>query len=226
LKKVFLRRVETDLKSASINPMPADRPSSPSPPTESIAAQRDADIVRLLQDGAMQLAFEALMQRYESKVFHLCLAMLRDTPTAQDIAQDSLLRAWRSLASYKPGLAALSTWIYAITRNRCLTELARRQQVGAHRDDSALWDDIEQLPALVPPQDPAALQLLRRLVDALPAPYQACLKLYYFEEHSVDEVADMLGLPQGTVKTHLSRGRQALHKALAAQGLASASLWL
>jgi RNA polymerase sigma-70 factor (ECF subfamily) len=208
--------------------MPSEHLTCPSPPPriETIAAQRDADIVGLLQDGQVHRAFEYLVQRYETKVFHLCLSMLRDTHAAQDLAQDSLLRVWRSLASYKPGMAALSTWIYAIARNRCLTEVARRKQADAHLDDATTWDDIERLPAVPPIHDPAALKLLRHMVDALPQAYQSCLKLYYFEEHSVDEVADMLDLPQGTVKTHLHRARHALYQSLQAQGLASASLWL
>lgn len=200
--------------------------TSPLPPMATSAFERDADIVGLLQEGEMYPAFESLVQRYETKVFHLCLAMLRDTHTAQDMTQDSLLRVWRSLASYKPGMAALSTWIYAITRNRCLTELARGQQASALQDDAADWDTIEQLPETATHHDPAALARLWHMVDTLPQAFKTCLKLYYFEEHSVDEVADMLGLPQGTVKTHLSRGRQALYQALQAQGLASASLWL
>lgn len=206
--------------------MPADPFTCPLPQTESMASLRDADIVRLLQAGEVYPAFEQIVHRYESKLFHLCLAMLRDSHTAQDVAQESLLRVWRSLASYKPAMAALSTWIYAITRNRCLTELARGQQADAHRDESVDWDAIEQLPELAPLQDPAALKLLRQMVDALPHTYKTCLKLYYFEELSVDEVADMLGLPQGTVKTYLSRGRKALYQALQVRGLASASLWL
>lgn len=208
--------------------MPDDQALSPLPASmgETDAAQRDADIVGLLRDGQAHQAFESLVQRYESKVFHLCLAMLRDSHSAQDIAQDSLLRVWRSLSSYNAGTAALSTWIYAIARNRCLTELARRKQAGALRDDAATWDAIEQLPAAAPDHDAGALTLLRQMVDALPKPYQTCLKLYYFEEHSVDQVAAMLDLPQGTVKTHLHRARHALYQALQAKGLASASLWL
>ena len=173
----------------------------------------------------MHQAFEMLVQRYESKVFRLCMAMLRDPHAAQDVAQDSLLRVWRSLAGYKSDLAALSTWIYAITRNQCLTELARSKQANASRFD-ADWDEIEQLPDTSRQHDPSGLKLLQGLVNALPPAYQTCLKLYYFEEFSVDEVADMLALPHGTVKTHLHRARLALHQALQARGLAYASLWL
>lgn len=212
--------------------MPNDYATRPlpeiTPPTlpETAAAQRDADIVCLLQSGQTYQAFETLVQRYETKVFHLCLAMLHDTHLAQDMAQDSLLRAWRSLAGYKPSVAALSTWIYTITRNRCLTELGRRKQSTALHDELTDWEGLEQLPALVPHCDGAALDLLRSMIDALPTAYQTCLKLYYFEEHSVDEVADMLALPQGTVKTHLHRARQALYRAMQAHKLADASLWL
>jgi RNA polymerase sigma-70 factor, ECF subfamily len=212
--------------------MPNDYATSPLPETttpvlpETAAAQRDADIVCMLQSGQTYQAFETLVQRYETKVFHLCLVMLHDTHLAQDMAQDSLLRALRSLAGYKPNVGALSTWIYAITRNRCLTELGRRKQSTALHEEITDWEDIEQLPALAPHCDGAALDLLRSMIDALPTAYQTCLKLYYFEEHSVDEVADMLALPQGTVKTHLHRARQALYHAMQARGLADATLWL
>jgi RNA polymerase sigma-70 factor (ECF subfamily) len=80
--------------------------------------------------------------------------------------------------------------------------------------------------AAVAPTDASALALLRQLVDALPQVYRSCLMLYYFEELSVTEVAAMLGLPEGTVKTHLHRARQRLHQLLEQRGLAHAGLWL
>jgi RNA polymerase sigma-70 factor (ECF subfamily) len=194
-------------------------------PAPSEASLRDADLVALLQAGGLQAAFHGIMQRYETKVFHLCVAMLRDTHAAEEAAQESFLRVWRALPRYAPQTAALSTWIYAITRNRCLTELTHRNASGLGSDDEAAWAEAEQRAAAVP-ADASALTLLRQLIDALPQSYRSCLTLYYFEELSVTEVAAMLGLPEGTVKTHLHRARQALHQLLEQRGLAHAELWL
>jgi len=189
------------------------------------AALRDADLVGLMQAGDLQQAFSGIMQRYEAKVFHLCMAMLRDTHLAEEVAQESFLRVWRALPRYAPQTAALSTWIYAITRNRCLTELTSRNSSSLGSDDDAAWAEAGQLAAAVP-ADASALALLRQLIDVLPQAYRSCLTLYYYEELSVSEVATMLGLPEGTVKTHLHRARQALLQLLEQRGLAHAGLWL
>lgn len=199
-------------------PMPHAAPSE--------AALRDTDLVAQLQAGHLHAAFEGIMQRYETKVFHLCMAMLRDTHAAEEAAQESFLRVWRALPRYAPQTAALSTWIYTITRNRCLTELGNRHASGLGSDDEAAWAEAERLAATPAPNDASALALLRQLVDALPQAYRSCLTLYYFEELSVTEVASMLGLPEGTVKTHLHRARGALHQLLEKKGLAHAGLWL
>ena len=200
---------------------------APAPPAApSAAALRDADLVALLQAGDLQAAFRGIMQRYEHKVFRLCIAMLRDTHSAEEAAQESFLRVWRALPRYAPESAALSTWIYAISRNRCLTALASRGDQGLGSDDEAAWAEAEQRAAAAVPADASALALLRQLVDALPQAYRSCLTLYYFEELSVADVAAMLGLPEGTVKTHLRRARHALHQSLEKQGLAHAGLWL
>jgi len=190
------------------------------------AALRDADVVKLVEVNAMDEAFALLLGRYETKVFHLCVAMLGEPAQAQDVAQDSLLRIWRSLASYDAQRAALSTWIYAITRNRCLTELGQR-----HRDEHSIElpgirEEVECVTSEQPLNDAASVNLLHQLIDTLPPTQRQCLKLYYFEEHSVGDVATMLALPQGTVKTHLHRARGALQQALQSRGLARASLWL
>jgi RNA polymerase sigma-70 factor (ECF subfamily) len=194
------------------------------PMPASDAALRDADLAALVQAGSLHAAFEGIMARYESKVFHLCIALLRDRHAAEDIAQESFLRIWRALASYKPETAALSTWIYAITRNRCLTELARRPHPMLPQDDGEAA--TEHPDAAEPPQDRRALDVLHGLVELLPTALRSSLTLYYFEERSVEEVASMLGIPQGTVKTHLHRARIALHQRLEEKKLAHADLWL
>jgi len=194
------------------------------------AVQRDADIDALLAAGEREPAFEALVARYEHKVWRLCLTLLRDPALAQDAAQDSLLRVWRALPGHDPALGALSTWIYAVTRNRCLTLLARRPPPTASLDDDdddAIGAEVAALAAPVPDgPDATGRALLRSLVDALPDAQRTALTLFYYEDRSVAEAAAMTGLPEATVKTHLHRARAALRARLAERGLADPALWL
>ena len=188
--------------------------------------QRDADIAALLRAGEAAQAFTQLVERYDAKVFRLCSALLRDTALAQDTAQDTFLRVWRAMDRYDPASGAFSTWIYTIARNRCLTVLAREPSPQSSLSHTDIWDQAEQIAIAPVTNDAASLAWLRQQVDALPAHFRNCLTLFYYEDHSVAEVAAMLGLPEGTVKTHLYRARAALHDALQQRGLADASLWL
>jgi RNA polymerase sigma-70 factor, ECF subfamily len=198
-------------------------PSQSAPLT---AAERDHDIVALLAAGAAEAGFELLARRYAPKVHRLCVVLLRDPARAEEAAQDSLLRVWRSLASYRPGAGALSTWVYAITRNRCLTLLGRAEPVAASLADEVV--EAEAMAVAAPAQDDAAdgHRLLRRLVDELPYAQRLALTLYYHEDRAVAEAAAMLGLPEATFKTHLHRGRARLRDRLATLGLADPGLWL
>lgn len=197
-------------------------------------ASDDKDVLELLRAGQAERAFALLLPRYEGKIYRLCQALLRDRAQAEDAAQESLVRIWRTLARYD-GRAALSTWIYAITRNRCLTALERRRRAsGAGAGAGASGTDIElaELPTEPGASDSGGLseqqrdEQLRLLVDALPERMRRVLVLYYFEERSVDEVARMLGCPKGTVKTHLFRARATLAERLKGLGLNDPRAWL
>jgi RNA polymerase sigma-70 factor (ECF subfamily) len=159
------------------------------------------------------------MQRYESKVYRLCLAFMRDRMQAQDAAQESLLRLWRALARYD-GRAALSTWIYAITRNWCLTCLGSQRRTMS-LSDMPVQAEVDSLtaPDVLGASEQAAY--IRRLVDELPEPTRRVVRLFYFEEQSVARVAELLGLPQGTIKTYLFRARTVLRSRLESLELAT-----
>lgn len=185
------------------------------------AAERDRDIVELLQKAGRHRAFEELLRRYEGKVYRLCCALLRDRAQAEDAAQESLVRVWKSLDRYD-GRAALSSWIYAITRNRCLTALEKRRSLDSLDE---LGEEAELgLAATGQTGDGRAEQLLG-LVELLPERLRRVLVLYYYEERSVSEVALMLGRPEGTVKTMLFRARAALTEMLQRRGLDDPAYW-
>jgi RNA polymerase sigma-70 factor (ECF subfamily) len=196
-----------------------------SDPAPSDAAVRDADIQAALQAGRTSEAFSALVDRYEAKVFRLCMAMLRDSALAQDIAQEVFLRVWRFLSHYDARIGAFSTWIFAITRNQCLSALNKPRACEVSLDESEVWQQATQIPVPAATNDAASLIWLRSLVDALPPTYRTTLTLYYFEECSVSEAANLLGVPESTVKTQLRRARIMLHQALKQHGLADFTLW-
>jgi RNA polymerase sigma-70 factor (ECF subfamily) len=160
----------------------------------------DGNIAALLAGGHRTEAFEALLAAYQDKVFRLCYSMLGDRAQAEDAAQESFLRIWKALDRYR-GDAALGTWIFAITRNVSLTAITKR---AAH--PSAPIEEAER----VTPQAPDRERDVAPLVAQLPENYRQVIMLFYLEDKSYEEVARMLDLPVGTVKTYLHRARKQL----------------
>jgi RNA polymerase sigma-70 factor (ECF subfamily) len=195
------------------------------------AQAKDSDIIALLQSGALEPAFQLTLARYQDKVYRLCCALLRDPTAAEDAAQESLVRIWKAIGSYDQR-ASLSTWIYTITRNRCLTAIERRREM-ASLSDEAVEAEAHALGELQrEPQGGSGAEfdddseLLRELVNLLPERYRRTLTLFYYEDRSVSEVASMLAMPEGTVKTTLFRARAALAEQLRRRGLDDPRHWL
>jgi RNA polymerase sigma-70 factor (ECF subfamily) len=193
-------------------------------PAVDSAASEDRDVVELLRTEGRERAFALLLPRYERKLFRLCCALLRDPTQAQDAAQESLVRIWKGLPGYD-GRASLSSWIYTITRNRCLSAIERRRAQSTLNDSEA---ELEALPAegTDTQEHEERAGRLRELIELLPERYRCTLTLFYFEDRSVAEVARQLGSPEGTVKTTLFRARAALAQLLKQRGLDHPELWL
>ena len=150
-------------------------------------------------------AFERLLEEYRDRVFRLACALLGDEAAAEDAAQEVFLKIWKALPAFR-GESSLSTWIYAIARNTCLT---RRRIAAAQR---TLPLDAADHAAIQPHGQAADV---RAAIARLPAKYARVLTLYYLEDRSYQQVALALGLPMGTVKTYLHRAKKELAALLA-----------
>lgn len=160
--------------------------------------------------------FESVLATYQDKVFRLCYAMLGDRSAAEETAQEVFLRIWKALAGYR-GEATLSTWIYAITRNACLTALkAKAGRRGVSLESPGVRAAAERVGS--GPRGPDRQPDILRFVGELPPNYRQVVMLFHLEQRSYEEVAMMLNLPLGTVKTWLHRARRQLAAALVEKG--------
>ena len=150
--------------------MPAVAGRSPAAPfvTDQSPQQTvDEDIRQRLAAGQYHEAFERLVERYSAKVFHLAYSMIGNETQAEDMTQEVLLRIWKGLPGYHGG-ASLSTWIYTITRNTCLTELKRRtRHPTVSLDEPDFAAAIDSVPALQT-SDPESGLETGRAPDAQP----------------------------------------------------------
>jgi RNA polymerase sigma-70 factor (ECF subfamily) len=162
----------------------------------------DDDIPPLLQERRYSDALEQLLNRYETKVFRMAVAFLRDPARAEEVTQEIFLKLWQALPDYN-GSASLGTWLYSIARNTCLS--AARSDT--YRKTLAL-DEFRE-PAARPPAAIGDLELAQ-CIGRLPEIQRTVITLFYLQEKSVAEVALLLGVPEGTVKSHLHRARIAL----------------
>jgi RNA polymerase sigma-70 factor (ECF subfamily) len=155
-------------------------------------------------------AFATLVERYDRAVYHLAYRTLRDGEEARDVAQEAFFKAFRSLRTFKPG-AKFSTWLFAITYHACCDRLSRRKRYSneelPERADSSAGPETEAI------ANDEALRL-RAAIAALPEKYRSVITLYHLQGRQYEEIATVLGLPIGTVKTHLFRAKEQLRRIL------------
>lgn len=172
---------------------------------------QDHALVRQVLAGDEE-AFERLVERHHDRIHRLARSVLQNDAAAEDVAQETFLRAYRALPRFR-GDASLRTWLSRITVNLCLTQRRREARPPLAPD-----------PALEPPpdQDPAALvetaqrhAAVRAAVERLPPHYRIVIVLSRVEELPYQEIADLLQLPLGTVKSRISFATGLLRQALA-----------
>lgn len=170
------------------------------------------EIRALLPGRQFAKAFELAMATYGDRMLGLAISILGDRAAAEDAMQDVMIRIWRALPQFR-GDASISTWIYSITRNRCLTVLKQRRGEPISLDDP----ESREAAANVAAVQPGASDVWS-LLQALPIQYRQVLTLFYAEERSYEEIARALDMPLGTVKTHIHRGRKMLAQLYAEEG--------
>ena len=154
--------------------------------------------------------FAAIVRRWQSPLVNLAYRFCRDRAKAEDLAQEAFVRAFRNLGSWRRE-AAFSTWLFALASNVYRDEMRRfSPEVVPLDEDLAGAGSAEDTVT-----EAHRRKLVQTALQSLPPSYRDPLVLYYFHEQDVTATAQTLGLPEGTIKSRLSRGRAMLASKLA-----------
>lgn len=181
---------------------------------------QDELLIRRAQSGD-EGAFEQLLLAHQKSVYNLCLRMAGNPDDALDLSQEAFIRAWRALGQYQFD-AAFSTWLFRLTSNVCI-DFLRKQKRQQHMSLTVTDDDEPGEEFTVPdpapgPEEQAVhnerRQAVARAMAALPGDYRAVMQLRAVEELSYEQIAEILDIKVGTVKSRLARARTQLRKIL------------
>ncbi len=181
----------------------------------------DEDLVTLVQRGDAD-AFEVIYERHSTVAYSLAFRLLGDRQAAEDLVQDAFLAVWRGAASYASNRGSVRTWMLSVLHNRGVDRL-RTLAAMARRQDA-----LEQVELRRPdPPDAAALGVDRAMAGSvrdelgtLPAEQHEVLRLAYYGGFTHHEIAEMLSLPLGTVKSRMRLGLERLRRGLGAAEVA------
>ena len=190
-----------------------------------LAAKSDQDIVALARAGE-EPAYRELIRRYERPIFSLLYRMVRDRELAEDLAQETFVKALNAIESYRPEFK-FSSWIFKIANNAAIDHLRRREldTLSLEGSPHAETPDAIEATALQigarqeSPLDAVEARELGGQIEVaiarLRPEYRSCILLRHVEGRAYEEIAEILGLPLGTVKTYIHRARNELRQALA-----------
>ena len=185
----------------------------------------DQEVVLLARNGR-EAAYRELIRRYERPIFALLFRMVRDRELAEDLAQETFVKALNAIESYRPEFK-FSSWIFKIANNAAIDHLRRRELDTLSLDGSphAATPEAMQATALQigarqeSPLDAVEAKELGGAIEAaigrLRPEYRSCILLRHVEGRAYEEIADILDLPLGTVKTYIHRARNELRQSLA-----------
>jgi len=161
-------------------------------------------------------AYRHFIRLYERLVFSIAARLISCSEDRDDICQDVFIKAYQNLEAFR-GDSKISTWLGKITYNTCINYLRRKKLAGARNGISQKTiDEFESL-EMAPDQSMEKQDIAARLKDEilrLPPQLQTALTLFHMQGMKYDEIAEIMGLPEGTVKSHLYRARQMLKKRL------------
>ncbi len=175
-----------------------------------MSANDDQADVEIVLAGDIS-AFEGIVRRWQGPLINLAYRFCRDRGRAEEMAQEAFLRAFRALGQWRK-YAVFSTWLFALATNLYRSELRRIPALTVSLDDIPEPRDARASDGGLEDQDRDLA--VRRAVGTLPAKYREALILFYFHDMDITTAARSLGLPEGTVKARLFRGREILRSKL------------
>jgi len=185
----------------------------------------DQEVVVRAREGS-ERAYRELVRRYERPIFSLIYRMVRDRELAEDLAQETFVKALNAIESYRPEFK-FSSWIFKIANNAAIDHLRRRELDTLSLDGSPHAETPEAIEATalqIGDRQETALEEvearelggeIETAIARLRPEYRSCILLRHVEGRAYEEIAEILGLPLGTVKTYIHRARNELRLSLA-----------
>ena len=192
---------------------------------EGLAAATDQEIVALARAGH-EPAYRELIRRYERPLFSLVFRMVRERELAEDLAQETFVKALNALDSYRPEFK-FSTWIYKIAHNSAVDHLRRhagRERSLVNGPEGDNYDLPIESGRLTPEQESEREERrleIETVVKSLPSTYRELIVLRHSQDLTYEEIVDVTGLPLGTVKNRLFRAREMMRQIFIDRGIGS-----
>ena len=198
------------------------RVTEPRPPLNTVT---DQEVVARSRDGD-EAAYRELIRRYERPVFSLIFRMVRDREIAEDLSQETFIKVLNAIGTYRPEFK-FSSWVFKIANNTAIDHLRRREldTLSLEGSPHAATPEAMEATALQlgtgvasPLDDVSSRELggeIEAAINRLRPEYRSCILLRHVEGRAYEEIADILGLPLGTVKTYIHRARNELRVMLA-----------
>ena len=164
-----------------------------------------------------RLAMQVLFARHHVRVYRFVLRLVRNESTAEDLISEVFLDVWRQANKFE-GRSAVSTWLLAIARFKALSELRRKPEQELDEDMAEAIEDTSDTPEVALEKKDKS-EILRKCMVSLSAEHREIIDLVYYHEKSVEEVAEIVGIPEATVKTRMFYARKKLAELLKARGI-------